>query len=305
MDVQNYMEKYQKRNFNDEISGNKWKSMFLVTIIVLIIVLFSYVIAQIYDPALTFVFLSFGVVFSLIYSWIGYYYSADISLYSVSAKEAKGPKFNQLNNMVEGLSLAVGMPKPKVYIMPSMEINAFASGRDPKNAVICVSMGAMEYLTKKELEAVLAHEMGHIVNYDIRFITTTVIMVGLIAIISEIVLHTLWATNDNENKNPIFLIIGILLAIIAPIAANLVQLAVSRKREYMADASSVMITRDNSGLISALRKIDLYYRNGGPTIATKTTSNMMISSPFSASKITTLFSTHPPIEDRIKVLESM
>lgn len=306
MNYREYAEKYKKISFYDQIKNNKLKSWFLLVIIVLIIVGLMYVISQIYDPALTFTFLIIGIIISLLYVWIGYYYSDKIALASVRAYEAKDKKYKHLNSIVEGLSLAAGLPKPKVYIMPSKEINAFATGRNPEKAVVCVTEGALELLNDRELEGVLAHEMTHIRNYDIRFVTLAVILVGLIAIISEIFLRSLWfASRNRDNRNIIFLIIGIALAILAPLIANLVQLAISRKREYMADAGAVQLTRDNSGLINALKKIGKYYETHHQTIANKPVSNMFFASPLTTKSLSNLFSTHPPIEERIKILECM
>jgi heat shock protein HtpX len=307
MDYGEYKQKHQRTSFYDQIGRNKFRSVLLFIFIGVLAVVLMYVIAQVYNPALTILFLIIGVLFSFGYALIGFYSGDKIALATVKAKEASSTKLRHLHSMVEGLSIAAGIPKPKLYVMPSKEINAFATGRNPEHGVICVSVGALEQLNNKELEAVLAHEMGHIGNYDIRFITLTIIMVGLIAIISQVFLRSLWfsgGSSGSDKNNTIFLVIGIALAILAPIVANLVQLAVSRKREYMADATAVKLTRDNSGLISALKKIDAFYSGGGKTIATKTVSNMFLASPFS-SKAASLFSTHPPIKERIKILEAM
>jgi len=305
MNYREYAKKYKKISYYDQIRNNKIKSWALLITIVVLIVLLMLFISAIFDASAVFVFLIIGIIISLVYVWIGFYYSDKIALFSVKAYKAEDKKFNHLNNIVEGLALAGGLPKPKVYVMPSKEINAFATGRNPQNAIICVTEGALEKLNDKELEGVLAHEMTHIKNYDIRFVTLAVILVGFIAIISEIFLRSLWFTSENQDNNVIFLIIGIALAILAPIVANLVQLAISRKREYMADAGAVQLTKDNSGLISALKKIQSYYSTHKKTIANKTVSNMFIASPLTKKSITNLFSTHPPIEDRIKVLEAM
>jgi len=305
MEYSEYMKKYDKVSFYEQISRNKFNSWILLIAIFLIIIFLAYIIGQVYDPASTFFFLIIGIIISLGYVLIGYYYSDKIALASVNAEEADPVKFRPLYNIVEGLAIASGNPVPKIYIMKSNEINAFATGRDPQNAVICVSVGALQNLTKREMEAVIAHEMSHINNYDIRFVTLVVVLVGLIAIISEMFLRSLWLSGNNDNKNAGILLIGILFAVIAPIVANLVQLAISRKREYMADAGAVMLVRDNAGMISALKKIDSYYKNVGESVVNKEVSTMMIANPFSGKTLSTLFSTHPPIEDRIKALEKM
>ncbi len=309
MDYKEYAQKYKKISFYDQIRNNKIKSFFLFVIIIAIIILLVYVIAQIYNPAATFTFLIFGIIISLIYVWVGFYFSDKIALATVRAYEATAPQFRHLNSLVEGLALAGGLQKPKVYVMPSQELNAFATGRNPKHAVVCVSEGLLSKLSDKELEGVIAHELTHIKNYDIRFVTLTIIMVGIISIIAELFLRSMWLSSGNSDNrgggNALFLIIGIALAILAPILANLVQLAISRKREFMADAGAVQLVRDNSGLISALKKISNYYATNEKTIANKTVANMFIANPFSGKTISNLFSTHPPIEIRIKILEMM
>lgn len=309
MNYQEYASKYKKISFYDQIRNNKIKSFFLFVIIIVIIILLVYVIAQIYNPAATFSFLILGIIISLIYVWVGFYFSDKIALATVKAYEATAPQFRHLNSQVEGLCLASGLPRPKVYVMPSQELNAFATGRDPQHAAVCVSEGLLQKLNDKELEGVIAHELTHVKNYDIRFVTLTIIMVGIISIIAELFLRSLWfSSGDSDNRgggNALFLIIGIALAILAPILANLVQLAISRKREFMADAGAVQLVRDNTGLISALKKISNYYTNNDKTIANKTVANMFIANPFSTKSISNLFSTHPPIEMRIKILEMM
>jgi heat shock protein HtpX len=194
---------------------------------------------------------------------------------------------------------------PKLYIMENSQINAFATGRNPQKSVVCVTTGALEKLNKQELEGVLSHEMSHIANYDIRFMTLTAVLVGMIAIVSEIFLRSLWFRNsDSDNKgNAIFLIIGIILAILAPIFVQLVQLAISRKREYVADASAVKLTRTPTGLIGALKKIKSENINPKESRKiSKTMAPLFISNPFKNSDIT---STHPAIEKRIEILERM
>jgi heat shock protein HtpX len=184
--------------------------------------------------------------------------------------------------------------------MPSKQINAFASGRNPQKAVVCVTEGALEKLDRRELEGVLAHELGHIGSYDIRYMTVVAVMVGIVSIISEIFLRSLWFRgNDRENRgNAIFIIIGIVLAILAPIVVSLVQLAISRKREYSADASAVKFTRYPPGLIGALEKIK--YENAPEKKIPKAVAPLFFANPFKE-----LGSTHPSIEKRIELLKRM
>ena len=297
------VEKMSHVDFHDQISRNKTKSFFLICSIIVVIVLLAYVIGKIYgDP---FTFLIIGTIIALIYVWIGYYASAKISLLSVNAKPADSRQFREYYNLVEGLTIASGLPMPKLYIMENSQINAFASGRNPQNAVVCVTTGALKTLNRQELEGVLAHELSHISNYDIRFMTLTAVLVGMIAIISEIFLRSLWfRSNDNDSKgNGLFIIIGIALAILAPIFVQLVQLAISRKREYMADASAVKFMRSPTGLINALKKIKAEKINPNESKRiSKTMAPLFISNPFKNSDLT---STHPAIEKRIEILERM
>ena len=183
-----------------------------------------------------------------------YYNSDKIALASVHAKKADPLLHKDLYNAVENMSIASGMPMPKVYIMPGNQINAFATGRDPKHATICITEAALKRLNKQELEAVVGHEMSHIANYDIRFVTTVAVVVGAISIFSQLFLRSLWFKNDRKQGNALFFVIAIVLAILAPLIVKLVQLAISRKREFMADAGSVKLTRYPPGMINALKK---------------------------------------------------
>ena len=232
---------------------------------------------------------------------INFYNSDKIALSSVGAKEADKEKEKQYYDVVESLTIASGLPMPKLYIMESPQINAFASGRDPKHAVICVTRGSLDKLDKKELEGVLAHELSHVANYDIRYMTLATVMVGIIAIISEIFLRSLWLGGGEGNKKNggIFILIGIVLAIVAPIVVWLVQLAISRKREYTADASAVKFTRYPQGLIDALKKIQ--NENQPEKKVPKAIAPLFLANPLKGN----LTSTHPPIEKRIEVLERM
>jgi len=290
-------------DFRDQISSNKWKSFFLMSIIFIIFILLGYVIslALKIDPYLI---LIISIIFSLAYILISYYKSDKIAIASVNAKEASREKYRQYYNSVEGLTIASGLPMPKLYIMQSEQINAFASGRDPKHAVVCVTTGALDKLSKQELEGVLAHELSHIADYDIRYMTLATVMVGMIAIISEIFLRSMWFSsggNDNDNKgNIIFIIIGIALAILAPIAVQLVQLAISRKREFAADASAVKFTRYPPGLIGALKRIKK--ENEPEKKINHAMAPMFFANPFNFRELT---STHPPIDKRIETLERM
>ena len=285
-------------DFRDQISSNKRKSFFLMIIIFAVFVLFGYVISFAFEPGFFFIIMIISIVISLSYVWISFYNSHKIAIASVGAKKASRERYKQYYALVEGLTIASGMPMPKLYIMHSPQINAFASGRNPENAVICVTDGALEKLDKRELEGVLAHELGHVANYDIRYITLVTVMVGMIAIASQIFLRSLWFRGGNDNKNFVFILIGIAMAILAPIVVQFVQMAISRKREFNADASAVKFTRHPQGLIGALKKIQ---RDNQPERkVNKAVAPLFFSNPFR-----NLGSTHPPLEKRIEVLQRM
>ncbi len=290
----------EKIDFSDQISSNKWKSIFLMSIIFAVFVLFGYVISFAFEPGFFFTIMSISIIVSLLYVWFSYYNSGKIATASVGAKEASRQHHKEYYNLIEGLTIASGLPMPRIYVMNSPQINAFASGRNPENAVVCVTTGALEKLDKRELEGVLAHELSHVANYDIRYMTLATVMVGMIAIISEMFLRSLWFSGggDRGNKNFVFILIGIALAILAPIVVRLVQFAISRKREYAADASGVKFTRYPSGLIGALKKIK--NENQPEKRISKAVAPLFFANPFK-----NLGSTHPPLEERIKILEKM
>ncbi|MGV8131460.1 MAG: M48 family metallopeptidase [Candidatus Pacearchaeota archaeon] len=296
-------------SFRDEINRNKIKSFILMGFIVVILIALGYVVSMLFDPSYFFIIMVLSIIISLSYTLISYYNADKLALASVKAIPASPINHRQLLSSVENMALASGLPMPRVYVMSSPQINAFASGRNPKNAVICVTTGTLEKLTKQELEGVIAHEMSHIANYDIRFMTFTAIAIGMISIIAEIFLRSLWLSGNKESKDGraqlILIVIGILLSILAPILSNLVSLAISRRREYAADATGVKLTRYPPGLASALKKIknDHVY-NVDKHKFPKAVAPLFISDPFK-KKITGLFSTHPNIDDRISKLERM
>jgi len=289
-------------DFRDQISKNKFKSIFLMVVIFFVIVFLGYVISFVFEPGFFFTIMIFSIIFSISYILISYYNSDKIALLSVGAKEARHEShlFKQYHDLVEGLTLASGIKKPKLYVMKSEQINAFASGRDQEHSVICVTEGALRKLDKKELEGVLAHELGHIGNCDIRYMTLVAVMVGMISIISELFLRSLWfkGNNDDSKGNAIFMLIGILLAILAPIVVYFVQLAISRKREFSADATAVKFTRYPPGLIGALRKIK--NENQPEKKINKAVASLFFANPFKD-----IGNTHPNIDKRISILEKM
>ncbi len=291
----------KKIDFRDQISSNKRKSFFLMIVVAIVLVVLGYVISMAFAPEYFFLIMIIAIIFSLGYTWFSFYNSASIAIASVGAKEAKRSEFPDYYRLVESLVVASNLPLPKLYIMKSKQINAFASGRDPKHAVVCVTTGALEKLDRRELEGVLAHELGHIANYDIRYITLVTVMVGMVAIISQIFLRSLWfggGRGGNDKSGVIFIIIGIALAILAPIVVMLVQASISRKREFSADATAVKFTRNPQGLIGALEKIskDSIVEKK----VSKSVAPLFFSNPFRK-----LGGTHPPLNKRIEVLRSM
>jgi len=296
-------------DFRDQIAANKRKSVFLMFSVIVVIVLLGWVISMALNPVYFTLIMIIAIIFSIVYVVAGFYNSDKISIASVGAKKADPHKHRDFYSLVEGLTIASGLPMPRLFVMPSKQINAFASGRDPKHAVICVTEGALEKLDRRELEGVLAHELGHIGNYDMRYMTTVAVLVGMIAIISQMFLRSLFfgggRGGGNDNKLQwVFMLIGIVLAILAPIAVYFVQMSISRKREYSADATSVKFTRHPNGLIGALKKIksDYQYDQGKmhKKKPTKALAPLFFANPMSA-----LGSTHPKVEDRIKALEKM
>lgn len=290
-------------DFRDQITKNKRKSFFLMISISLILILLGYAISQAFSPAYFFTIMIFSIIFSLSYILISYYKSDKIAVLAAGAKEAKKEEFRDYYRLVESLIISSNLPMPKLYIMKSSQINAFASGRNPENSIVCVTTGALEKLDRRELEGVLAHELSHIANYDIRYMTLVSIMVGMIAIISEIFLRSFWLNNSrskNDSSGAIFILIGILLAILAPILVKIVQLSISRKREYTADATAVKFTRNPNGLIGALQKIKTDSPNQKNKKVSKAISPLFFSNPLKNT-----FSTHPELDDRIKILKNM
>ena len=291
----------ERISFYDQIARNKRNSIFLIVIVAAMIVIIGYAISFAFSQEYFFFIMIIAIIFSTIYSLVGYSASDKIAIASVGAIKADPTKYKQYYNSVEGLTYASGLPMPKLYIMDNPQINAFATGKDPKNSVICVTTGALEKLNKQELEGVLAHELSHIANYDIRFMTLTAILVGMVSIISQIFLRSLWLGNRRDNNGKggaIILLIGLILAILSPILTALVQFAISRKREYSADATAVKFMRTPTGLIGALTKI----KHNQEMKVAGSVSPLFFAKPNKAAE---LFSTHPPLDKRIAILEKM
>jgi heat shock protein HtpX len=285
------------------IDSNKRRTWGLFFIFFLLFIAVGWGISWAYDePGI----LVIAVIIAVIQSWVSYFYSDKISLAATGAKEASRAEFLELHRIVENLAITAGLPKPKIYVINDPSPNAFATGRNPKNASIAVTTGLMERLDKTELEGVIAHELAHIGNYDILVMTVCVTLVGAIVLATDIALRArFWHGSDDNKAGGYAMLIALALAILAPLFAKLIQLAVSRKREYLADGSGAMLTRYPEGLASALEKIESYERP--MKSANRATAHLFINEPFGVddkkqSWLQTVFSTHPPIHDRIKRL---
>ena len=253
-----------------------------------------------------------GLIVSGIMVFASYYNSDKMILGMSKAKQIQKKDNPQLFRIVENLCIGAGIPLPKIYIIDDSAPNAFATGRDPEHSVVCVTTGILDKLNKVELEGVIAHELSHVRNYDIRLMGIVVILVGLVALLADFFMRSLWyggnrRREDRSDAQGVFLLIGIILAILSPLIATLIQLAVSRKREFLADASGALLTRYPEGLASALEKIS---KDKEPLeVANNATAHLYIANPFKGkiegSWFASLFNTHPPIEERIKILRSM
>ncbi len=271
----------------------------------ILVIAVGFVMAQYYgNPAILYI----AVAFSMVMNVSAYWFSDKVAIASAGAKPADEKEYLELHRIIENLSITAGLPKPRVYIINDSAPNAFASGRDAKHAVVAVTTGLLATLDRSELEGVLAHELSHVGNRDILVMTVAVVLVGFISILADMFLRmSFHGGNDRDNKNPLIAIGAIAAVVLAPIAAQLIQLAISRKREFLADASGALLTRYPDALASALAKIGSY-----PVPmqrASTATAHLFISNPFGAQKagqfITKLFSTHPPMAERIAALRGM
>ena len=292
-------------SFHDQMAKNKRDSVLLGILVFSFLVLLVYVIGQVLVPELSIVFLIFSMVIIFVYTYSSYNYGDKVVLAATKAKLVKDGdrRYIHLINVVEGLSIAAGIPKPKIYVIESDDINAFACGKDPQHSSVAVTTGLLKNLKRDEIEGVIGHELSHIKNYDIRFATLVAVLVGLVAIISYMFLRTFrFGGRKGRDKGGLLILVGLILAIFAPIVARLVQFAVSRKREYLADASSVQLTRYPEGLASALEKIMKI--NTGKMKVSEAVSHLFFTDP-SKSALDSLHATHPPLKERIKILRSM
>ena len=296
----------------DFIAANKRRSVALIAIFVIVVGLVGWAFYRLLDtgPA----GLVIAVLLATVISLVGYYSGDKIAL---MAAGAQGPiaKADQtyLYNLVENLCIANGQPVPKIYLMPDEQINAFATGRDPTRASVAVTTGAIEHLENEELEGVLAHELSHVKNYDVRYMTLVAILVGILSLLSNYFWRASFFGGRRRQSNDgggqiqaILMIVGLVLLIIAPIIGQLIQLAVSRKREFLADASGALLTRYPEGLARALEKIDARTEHALDH-ANSATAHLYFSNPFGprAGGMSKLFSTHPPIAERVAALRAM
>lgn len=307
-------------NVYEAVDQNKRKSLLIIGGFVLFISLAIYLIAQGLAAYYGYQVGSLGLVglamvISGISSFASYYWSDKIILTISGARPANRSRDFNFYSAAENMALASGQPVPKLYVIEDTALNAFATGRDPAHAAICATTGLLATMNKTELEGVVGHEMSHINNYDTRLMSVVTVLLGLITLLADWLLRASWfggrrQNDEDRNAGTIFMILGFLFAILSPIIAQLIQLAISRSREYLADASSVKLTRQPSGLISALKKLGA---DREPLeAANKATAHLYIVNPLKNQKegsavnwFSGLFDTHPPLSDRIKALESM
>lgn len=295
----------------EDIKKNKRKTGVIVFGFLLMITLILYYVCYMFDLS-SYAAITIALSFSII-STIATYYNCDkIVLASVRARQATPEEDLQLTNILDALMVASGLEhKPRLYVMESNQPNAFATGRNPENAIICVTTGLLQKLDYYELEAVVAHELSHIKNYDILLSAVISVMVGFVVMLSDIFTRTIFRPSrrdrDDDNKgNAILMLVGLIFLLLSPIVSNLIQLAVSRRREYLADATAIQFTRNPDGLISALKKIS--GDDSKLDVASNSNAYMYIENPFPKKRVkqmSGLFSTHPSIEERIEALEKL
>lgn len=285
-----------------EIAANKRKTWLIIAVFGVIIGALGWIISNLQGRPY---FLYLALIIGGTYALIQYFAAAKLALAMSGAREVSKKDAPRLYRTVENLSIATGMPMPKVYIMDDPAPNAFATGRDPKHAVVAATTGLLQIMDDDELEAVMAHEMGHVKNYDIRVMMIVFGLVSAIGFIADMLMHFMWFRgNDEDNQpNPIFIALAIVAALLAPFIATLVQLAVSRRREYLADSTGALTTRYPEGLARALEKI----RDHGSVMQRQhtATAHLFFANPLKGRSLAKLFSTHPPVEDRIARLRSM
>ncbi len=297
-------------SFYEEISRNKRTTYLLFLVFFVLIFVLGYVFSFLMD---SYIFVPIFGIFAIVYTLFTYYNSDKIITAISGAKQVTKEQQPKLHNIVEEMTIASGLPKPRIYVIQDTAINAFATGRDPEHSVVCVTTGAIDKLSRAELTGVVAHEMSHIKNYDIRVMTIAAVLVGLSVLLSDFLLRMFLWGNLGGNRDSrgggqitiVAIVVGLLLAILTPFIAQAIRLAISRKREYLADASAAQMTRYPEGLAGALTKI-----KNDPEIleaANKATAHLYIANPLKNRKmwLKNMFSTHPPIDDRIAKLNAM
>lgn len=287
-------------------SRNIAKTWLLMSGFFLLVIGIGWVVSYYFgNPAILWVAVGFSIVMNV----TAYWFSDKIALASAHARLADENEYRELHRLVENLAITAGLPKPRVYVIDDAAPNAFAAGRNPEHAVVAVTRGLLERLDRSELEGVLAHELSHIGNRDILVMTVAVVLAGFISVIADLLFRAslFGGSGDRDrNVNPIVLVVGIVGIVLAPIAAQLIQLAISRKREFLADASGALLTRYPEGLASALQKISSF--PAPMRHATSATAHLYISNPFGPSAknfMVKLFSTHPPVEERVAALQGI
>lgn len=283
-----------------QIAANKRNTILIMIGFVVVIAALGALFAYLFDD---WWISAWVLIVAVIYAVVQYFLSASLAVAMTGAKEIHKKDHPRLYNIVENLTITAGLPMPKVYIINDPAPNAFATGRDPKHAIVAATTGLLDIMDNKELTAVMAHELSHVKNYDIRVSMITFGLVCVVGLIADLGTRMIFLTRarDDEDNSPIGLIVMLLVSILAPVAASLAQFAVSREREYLADASAVQLTRYPEGMISALKKLDTHARpmkRQNPA-----TEALYINNPLRKSAVNTLFSTHPPIEKRIERLE--
>jgi heat shock protein HtpX len=280
-----------------QITSNKRKTALLIALFSAFIIGIGYAMNVVFGYGYEAVV--GAVVLSTLMSLVSYFHADKIALWSTGAKPIQKDDNPYLWRIVENLAIANGMPMPKVHVIDSPALNAFATGRNPGHASIAVTTGLMQSLENEELEGVIAHELSHVKNYDILVMTIVVVLVGTIALLGDFFFRIQLHRNNDRKVHPMFMVIGLLLLILSPIVAELIKLAISRKREFLADASGALLTRYPEGLARALEKI-----SGSPPLQTASaaTAHLFIANPLQGRAMSNLFSTHPPIAERIKRL---
>ena len=303
-----------RTDFSREIRRNKWRTFAILASFVVLIMIVGVAVDVLLGFGVAGVIVAFAA--SIAMAFFSYFNSDKVALAVTGAKPADGPEFQRYHNIVEGLCIAAGLPKPRLYVIDDAAPNAFATGRNPKNSALAVTTGLLQMMNRVELEGVIAHELSHVKNYDILAATVAVTAVGTIALLSDLGLR-FWifgGSRDRDNNNAggagaIIAIASLALLVLAPLAAQMMQFSMSRKRELLADATGVQLTRYPPGLCSALKKLQ-----GDTTVvhhATRATAQLWIESPLDRSEgkkgswLNRAFDTHPPLDERINVLEAM